>query len=336
MGENMTKQTLLFKKILLGITIILSYFFVTASVQAGDYPERPISVVVAYNPGGATDFQARLVTMMAAHPKKDYLGQPIVIINKPGAGGKVGWNWFASKARTDGYDLAAYNVPHFISQSIVFDDTKYNIDNLEPIANWGADPAVLIVGKDSDFNSLEDLMAFAKSNPGAVTFSGAGKVVGHHIAFLQFEKASGLDLTYVPHTGGVPALTAVKGGQVMAGFNNLSDAYRSQSEIKILAIADLQREETFLPDVPTFREKGVDVDNSSVNFRGIMARKGTPDEIIQFLAEKVPLMFNDKKTLAQMKKGGSPVRIMTRDEVKAMWAERQVALTELLAGLSAE
>jgi len=332
----MTKQTLLFKKILLGIAIILSYFFVTASVQAEDYPERPISVVVAYNPGGATDFQARLVTMMAAHPKKDYLGQPIVIINKPGAGGKVGWNWFASKARTDGYDLAAYNVPHFISQSIVFDDTKYNIDNLEPIANWGADPAVLIVGKDSDFNSLEDLMAFAKSNPGAVTFSGAGKFVGHHIAFLQFEKASGLDLTYVPHTGGVPALTAVKGGQVMAGFNNLSDAYRSQSEIKILAIADLQREETFLPDVPTFRESGVDVDNSSVNFRGIMARKGTSDEIIQFLAEKVPLMFNDKKTLGQMKKGGSPVRIMTRDEVKAMWAERQVALTELLAGLSAE
>ena len=68
----MIKQTLLFKKILLGITIILSYFFVTASVQAEDYPERPISVVVAYNPGGATDFQARLVTMMAAHPKKDY------------------------------------------------------------------------------------------------------------------------------------------------------------------------------------------------------------------------------------------------------------------------
>ena len=75
MRENMTKQTLLFKKILLGIAIILSYFFVTASVQAEDYPERPISVVVAYNPGGATDFQARLVTMMAAHPKKDYLGQ---------------------------------------------------------------------------------------------------------------------------------------------------------------------------------------------------------------------------------------------------------------------
>ena len=324
------------KNFILYFTFILSLLSFGSVSQAGDYPDRPISVVVAYNPGGATDFQARLVTMMAAHPKKDYLGQPIVIINKPGAGGKVGWNWFASKARNDGYDLAAYNVPHFISQSIVFDDTKYNIDNLEPIANWGADPAVLIVGPDSPFNSVADLLKFAKANPGKVTFSGAGKFVGHHIAFLQFQKASGVKITYVPHTGGVPALAAVKGGQVMAGFNNLSDAYRSQKDIKILAIADLQREETFLPDVPTFKESGVDVDNSSVNFRGIMAPKGTPQEIIDFLAEKVPLMFNDKKTLGQMKKGGSPVRIMTREEVQAMWVERQAYLTELLAGLSAE
>jgi len=332
----MNMKSSLIKKLLLSLTFVLSFFLGNIAVQAGDYPDRPISVVVAYNPGGATDFQARLVTMMAAHPKKDYLGQPIVIINKPGAGGKVGWNWFASKARNDGYDLAAYNVPHFISQSIVFDDTKYNIDNLEPIANWGADPAVLIVGPDSPFNSVADLLKFAKANPGKVTFSGAGKFVGHHIAFLQFQKASGVKITYVPHTGGVPALAAVKGGQVMAGFNNLSDAYRSQKDIKILAIADLQREETFLPDVPTLKEEGVNVDNSSVNFRGIMAPKGTDPKIIEFLATKVPLMFADKKTLKQMKKGGSPMRIMNRAEVQAMWKERKKSLTKLLAGLKAE
>jgi len=324
------------KKIFLYFVAILSFISFGTIANADDYPDRPISVMVAYNPGGATDFQARLVTMMAAHPKKDYLGQPIVIVNKPGAGGKVGWNWFASKARNDGYELAAYNVPHFISQSIVFDDTKYNIDNLEPIANWGADPAVLIVGPDSQFNSVADLLKFAKANPGKVTFSGAGKFVGHHIAFLQFQKASGAKLTYVPHTGGVPALAAVKGGQVMAGFNNLSDAYRSQKDIKILAIADVQRETTFLPNVPTLREEGVDVDNSSVNFRGIMAPKGTDPKIIEYLAAKVPLMFNDKKTLKQMKKGGSPIRIMNREEVQAMWKERKAYLTKLLAGLKAE
>lgn len=324
------------KKIFFYLTILLSIVSFGKIASAADFPDRPISVMVAYNPGGATDFQARLVTMMAAHPKTNYLGQPIVIVNKPGAGGKVGWNWFADKARKDGYDLAAYNIPHFVSQSIVFDDTKYNIDNLEPIANWGADPAVLIVNKDSQFNSAADLVKYAKANPGKVTFSGAGKFVGHHIAFLQFEKASGADITYVPHTGGVPALAAVKGGQVMAGFNNLSDAYRSQNDIKILAIADLQREKTFLPNVPTLKEEGIDVDNSSVNFRGIMAPKGTPKEVIDFLAKQVPLMFNDKKTLGQMKKGGSPVRIMNRSEVQEMWKARKKSLTTLLAGLKPE
>lgn len=324
------------KKIFFYLTILLSIISFGKVVNAADYPDRPISVMVSYNPGGATDFQARLVTMMAAHPKTNYLGQPIVIVNKPGAGGKVGWNWFASQARKDGYDLAAYNIPHFVSQSIVFDDTKYNINNLEPIANWGADPAVLIVNKDSQFNTAADLVKYAKANPGKVTFSGAGKFVGHHIAFLQFEKASGADITYVPYTGGVPALAAVKGGQVMAGFNNLSDAYRSQNDIKILAIADLQREKTFLPNVPTLKEEGIDVDNSSVNFRGIMAPKGTPKEVIDFLAKQVPLMFNDKKTLGQMKKGGSPVRIMNRSEVQEMWKAREKSLTTLLAGLKPE
>ncbi len=83
----MNMKSSLIKKLLLSLTFVLSFFLGNIAVQAGDYPDRPISVVVAYNPGGATDFQARLVTMMAAHPKKDYLGQPIVIINKPGGGG---------------------------------------------------------------------------------------------------------------------------------------------------------------------------------------------------------------------------------------------------------
>ena len=84
-----------------------------------------------------------------------------------------------------------------------------------------------------------------KENPGKVTFSGAGKFVGHHIAFLQFQKASGVKITYVPHTGGVPALAAVKGGQVMAGFNNLSDAYRSQKDIKILSYSRPSKRKNF-------------------------------------------------------------------------------------------
>jgi len=241
-----------------------------------DYPDKPIGVMVAYGPGGATDFQARIATL--ASGKEALIGQPIYILNKPGAGGRTGWNWFASEASKDGYMLGAYNVPHFIAQSIVF-DTAYNINTLEPLGNWGADPAVLIVGKDSPFNTVADLLAHADANPGAVTISGAGKFVGHHIAFLQFAKASGRDLTYIPAKGGVDALRLVKAGEVSAGFNNLSDSARSAADLKILAVADLTRH-AYLPDVPTLMESGVDVDDSSVNFRGLMVPAGTPQELL--------------------------------------------------------
>ena len=305
----------------------------TATADGHLYPERPIGVVVAYGAGGATDFQARIVTMMSA--QEDYLGQPIYIINRPGAGGRVGWNEFVQKTDPDGYKLAAYNVPHFIAQSIAFPDkVKYNIDNLEPIANWGADPAVLIVPKDSEFNSVNDLVNWAKKNPGKLTINGAGKFVGHHIAFLQLAKATGAEMTYVPHPkGGAGALKDVIGGQVKAGFNNLSDAFRSKGNLKILAIADLQRHD-FLPSVPTFKEKGVNIDDSSVNFRGIMAPKGTPAKVISFLEERVPLMFANKRRVEKkMKDGGSPLRIMNRKEVQAMWKKRQRDLTALLKDL---
>ncbi len=317
------------KKFALGMAA-LTAIAVASPLSAADYPDRPVSLMVAYSPGGATDFQARIVTMVAAN--EEYLGQPIVIINKPGAGGKVGWNNFASSSKTDGYELAAYNVPHFIAQSIKF-KTKYSIDNLEPIANWGADPAVFVVNKDSPFNSMKDVAEYAKANPGKLTVSGAGLFVGHHIAYLQIEKALGNELKYVPHKGGAPAMKSVLGGQVMAGVNNLSDAYRSRDSLKILGIADLNRNEEFLPDVPTIKEQGFEVDDSSVNFRGVMVRKGTPQDVIDKLAAKVPEMFKNSRVAKQMKAGGSPLRVMTRDEVKAMWERRQKFLTELLAGL---
>lgn len=310
--------------------LLAAALFLVPLVGLADYPDRPVSVVVAYSPGGATDFQARIVTMMAA--KEDYLGQPIVIFNKPGAGGQKGWNWFADKASKDGYQLAAYNIPHFIAQSIKF-KTKYNIHNLEPIANWGADPAVLIVSKDSPFNSATDVVNYAKANPGKVTVSGAGLYVGHHIATLQFEKAAGIKLKYIPTKGGVNAMKMVLGNQVSAGFNNLSDAYRSRGRLKILAVADVERMTEFLPDTPTFREQGIDVDDSSVNFRGIMAPKGTPQSVIDQLSGRVQKMFKDKKVKGKMTAGGSPMRVIPRDQVKAMWAERQKYLEGLLAGL---
>lgn len=322
------------KKHLISLAVLAaSTLFAPTVVQAEGYPERPVSLMVSYGAGGATDFQARIVTMMSGG--EDFLGQPMVIINKPGAGGRVGWNWFATEAETDGYTMGAYNIPHFIAQSIE-GGVKYSAESFEPIANWGADPAVLIVGADSPYNTVEELIDFAKENPGKVTLSGAGLYVGHHIAALQIMKATDTKLAYIPTSGGgAAAMKAVIAGDVIGGINNLSDAFRAleAGNVKVLAVADLERSTEFLPDVPTFKEAGYDVDNASVNFRGVMVPVGTDPEVIDMLAEKVPAMFASDRVAKQMAAGGSPMKIMTREEVQTMWAARQETLTELLAGL---
>ena len=321
------------KKLIAGAALALTAL--TGTVQAdghANYPDRPIMMMVSYGAGGATDFQARIVTMTAGN--EDALGMPIAIINKPGAGGRVGWNWFATQADNDGYTLAAYNIPHFIAQSIK-GGVEYSADSFEPIANWGADPAVFVVGKDSEFNSMNDVVDWAKANPGKLTFSGAGLFVGHHIAALQLEKAAGVELAYIPNQkGGAGAMKAVIAGDVMGGVNNLSDAFRAQAAgtVKILGVFDLARND-FLPDVPTLAEQGFDIDNASVNFRGVMVPKGTPQGVIDKLAATVPAMFENSRVQGKMKAGGSPMHIMTREEVQAMWAARQETLEELLAGL---
>ena len=187
--------------------------------------------------------------------------------------------------------------------------------------------------KNSPFNSIKDFVDYAKKNPGKITVSGAGLFVGHHIATLQLEKAANIKLTYVPAKGGVAALQMVMGDKVMAGFNNLSDAFRNQDRLKILGVADNERNKEFLPKVPTFKENGIPVDDSSVNFRGVMVRKGTPPEVIAMLAKNVPIMFKDKKVVAKMKAGGSPLHIMTREQVQKMFQARQKYLEALLKEL---
>lgn len=317
-------------KLLVAVAVLSLYLFVGVSVTvAADYPEDPIKLTVTYSPGGATDFQARIVTMMA----QNYLEQPVVVINKPGGGGMVGWNWFVDSAKNDGYNLVSYNVPHFVAQSIMYPEkAKYSIRNMEPIANWGTDPAVLVVPADSPFNTVDDLVAFATKNPGKVTVSGAGLYVGHHIAMLQLAKAAGVDMSYIPYKGGAPALLGVISGEVMAGFNNLSDAFRSKDRLKILAVADLQKS-SFLPEVKTFQEQGYAVDDTSNNRRGVAAPKGTPPEVISFLAEKFEEMFNDKKVLKKMKSTGCGVKVMSRDDLVSEWGKIEDSLKKVLVGL---
>ncbi|MEP4194843.1 MAG: tripartite tricarboxylate transporter substrate binding protein [Aliishimia sp.] len=321
------------KKWISGAAIALTAMAGTALADGhGDYPERPIMLMVSYGAGGATDFQARIVTMTAGN--EDALNMPIAILNKAGAGGRVGWNWMATQVEADGYTLGAYNVPHFIAQSIE-GGVEYSTDSFEPIANWGADPAVFVVGADSEFNSMADVISYATENPGGLTFSGAGLFVGHHIAALQLEKAAGVKLAYIPNNaGGAGAMRAVIAGEVLGGVNNLSDAFRAREAgtVKILGVFDLERN-SFMEDVPTMKEQGYDIDNASVNFRGVMVPAGTDQAVIDHLAAIVPGMFENSRVASRMAAGGSPMHVMNREEVQEMWAARQKTLEALLADL---
>ena len=187
-------------KRLLATLFCAAMLFGATSAQAASpadaYPSGPISLVVCYTPGGATDLQARLSALVAQDPK--YFGQPIVILNKPGAGGMTGWNWIMERGSKDGLTMTAYNMPHFIAQSIV-NKTKFSVDTFEPLGNWGADPAVLIVPKDSKFKNVADLVAFRQGKPLERSRSTApGLYVGHHIATLQLQKATGVKMSYIP------------------------------------------------------------------------------------------------------------------------------------------
>lgn len=310
-------------------TLLFPALSVQAAGPADAYPSGPISLVVCYSPGGATDFQARITSLVAQD--KNYFGRPIVIINKPGAGGMSGWNWMVERGGKDGLTMTVIQMPHFVAQSIV-NKTKFNADSFEPLGNWGADPAVLVVGKNSPFKSVGDLVKFAKENPGKVTCNGAGLYVGHHIATLQLQKAAGIKLAYIPEKGGTDALQNILSGKIMAGFNNLADVYRAQDRLTILAVADVKRHE-YLPDVPTLKELGYDVDDSSVNFRGYAFPKGVDPAIVEKAARIVPAMFKDPEVIKRMKDSGSPMLVMDRDEVKELIRKKQETLKALLSDL---
>jgi len=300
-----------------------------AADAAADYPKSPISLVVVYTPGGATDFQARIASMLASDKK--YFGQPMVVVNKPGAGGMTGWNWSVEKGPKAGYTIISYNMPHLAAQAIA-NKPSFTVESFEPLANWGADPAVLIVPKDSPYKTVKDLVEYAKANPGKVTINGAGLLVGHHIATLQLEKAAGIKLTYIPEKGGTDAFQAVYSHKVIAGFNNLADAFRNTDNLNVLAIADLKRH-PFLPDVPTFQELGYDVDDASVNFRGFCFVKGVPQEIVDKAADMSLRMFNDPMVAAKMKESGSPLHILNREDTKKMFQAQKAKLEVLLQTL---
>lgn len=265
---------------------IISVFFCLVAVALvvmpaaarAEYPDKPISYIISFNPGGESDVTARL---QESHLEK-FLGVPVNISHKPGGGGAVAWSEFQRTAKPDGYTIIGCNIPHIIGQPLLRKDAGYETNGFELIMWFHFTPNALIVNKESPYKTLEDFIAYAKKNPKAATVGGSGSFSANHLETLRMERAADVQVTYVPHTGTGPVIPALLGGHITAamGYSMLGVQYKDQ--VRVLAVAADERVET-LPDAPTFKELGYDIVGGA--FRGVAAPKGTPPEIVAKLAK---------------------------------------------------
>ncbi|TVM19301.1 tripartite tricarboxylate transporter substrate binding protein [Oceanidesulfovibrio indonesiensis] len=281
------------------ITMALAFSLVLGLglvAQAEDYPSEPITYSIPFNPGGQSDLEARRQQPML----EDILGVSVIIQYKPGGGGSVGWAELV-RAKPNGYFITGINVPHIVLQPLARGNAGFETEQIKPIAFFQATPIGLAVLKDSQFQTLEDLVEFAKANPGAITAGGSGTWSGHHIANLQLQEKAGIELTYVPHKGAAPSVAAFLGGHVQALWANSNDLYQHRDKIRVLGFGTKEPFEP-MPEVPTFEAQGYDL-YASID-RGAGAPPGTPDEKIKVLEDAFLKIANDPKIKEQMLNDG--------------------------------
>jgi tripartite-type tricarboxylate transporter receptor subunit TctC len=247
----------------------------TASAQ---YPEEPITYIISFDPGGESDVTARF---QEPH-LEELLGVDVIVTHRPGGGGAVAWSEFQRTAEPDGYTIIGINIPHIVAQPIQRADAGYDTFDWEIITWFHFTPNALIVRNDSPFETLEDLIEFARENPQVVTIGGSGTFSANHLEMLRLENAADIDLTYIPFTGTGPLPAAVLGGHVSALMNYTMLGVQMSDEVRVLAVAAEERVPS-MPDAPTFRELGYDIVGGA--YRGVAAPAGTPPEIVEQLAE---------------------------------------------------
>ncbi|WP_240612426.1 tripartite tricarboxylate transporter substrate binding protein [Salinicola lusitanus] len=253
-----------------------------------DYPERAVQMIIGYSAGGGTDIAART---LAPYIEKE-LGTDITVINRPGAGGEVGFTALAN-AEPDGYTIGFINTPNVLTIPIER-DTRYELSDFQPVASVVDDPDGFNVGPDSEFASLEDLVAYAKEHPGEITYGTTGVGSDDHLAALALERLAGIEMTHVPFPGAADVRQALMGGHIEMGIFNIGEAAADvkAGRIKMLAQAASQRSKE-LPDVPTTAEAGYELTIGSN--RGIAVPAGVPDAIVQKLSSAIEAAMNNEE-----------------------------------------
>jgi len=296
------------------------------SHAAAAYPEKPVSLMVAYPAGGSTDIGARILAAIAE--KK--LGQPMIVLNKGGAGGQVGWTEMA-RQKPDGYYIGFLNLPAL--NTVILDPERkcdFGPDAFTFIINQVLDPGAIWVRKDSPYKTFKDILDDAKKRPNQITAGTTGLLSDDHLGILMLEQAAGIKFRIVHFSGSAPLRTAALGGQIDVPFNNVGDiAPRVVSgEIRALAIMDKERSK-FLPDVPCIAELGYPTVLYS-STRGIAGPKGLPADIVKKLQDVLKEAMNNPDHMDKMDKAGLAVKIMIGAEYEKYFMDLHNRAKELI------
>ncbi|KQP03663.1 tripartite tricarboxylate transporter substrate binding protein [Pseudorhodoferax sp. Leaf265] len=244
--------------------------------QAESFPDKPVMLVVPFPPGGPTDAMARTI----AAEMKDRLGQPVVVENRAGAGGNIGAEYVA-RAAADGQTLLfGTSGPLAINASLYRKSGYDPIKSFAPVIQVGHLPNILVVHPSVPAQNVKELVAYAKANPGKLSYASSGNGASSHLAGVLFNEKAGTDIQHIPYKGTGPALNDLLGGQVGMSFTDVLTAlpYVKTGKLRALGIATAQRSQA-LPELPTVAEQGVPGYDVSVFF-GIVAPAGTPADRI--------------------------------------------------------
>jgi tripartite-type tricarboxylate transporter receptor subunit TctC len=265
---------------------------------AQTYPDRPIRLIVPSAAGGPTDISARLLSQILPT-----LGQPVVIENRPGAGGVIASQALAASA-PDGYTLIVVASGHatnaFLYQALPYDTFK----DFTPISLLASSPNILLVGKDSPFKTLGDMIAAAKAKPGSLSFGHAGNGTSTHLAGELLRNLAKIDISPIPYKGGIPAINDLLAGQIPMSFNNGPESVGQlqAGTVRALGVTTASRA-SFLPDVPSIAETVPGYDTEV--WWGLLGPGNMPPELVKKLSHDFVAALNTQAVKDRLAKLGS-------------------------------
>lgn len=271
-------------------------------VLAQSYPSKPITLVVPFPPGGVADTVGRPV----AEAMSRHLRQSIVVENKGGAGGGIGMAQVA-KARPDGYTLlmalsSLVVLPE--ADKILQRPPMFQVQQLKPIARFTADPTVLVVRADSPWKTYAEFMAYARANPGRISFGSSGNYGTMHVPMEQLKAATTSFMLHVPYTGAGPAVLALLGGQIEALSTGPASVKQHLASGRLRALAHWgEGRLAGIPEVPSFKELGLPIQYSQ--WCGLFAPAGTPPEVIETLRQAARFAAQDARAVAALTAAGT-------------------------------